>query len=1390
MERSKIKKHIQLCGESDGELFLRTFTIKKVIDTGGSVICYEACHDESGRGILKEFYPDNIFALERRADGQLVYDGSSDDNYEKFKVAEKVYLEPYELLLDVKKNKETQELSTFIPNFEIYHGCDENKNIVGTTYIWTPEPQLETFDKICEDIHKHPNVNPEHKMVLILTAIESLTKCICSLHSASLIHRDIKPSNFGFIKRGDDTLMQTLSMFDINSICSVYNVSEGMATPGYMEPEVEYEKANNLTDIYSIGATLYHAIANSVDDKENNYLYKAENYDSLANIIDESALIKASESNSHPRLRKTLTKILQGCLAEREKRYQNCEELLEDIEEAMYYALPSSVAKKMYSGEKWVLADVEKTLDIVKDKNSSLALKYHLYTKPLYTYSNSEDLNVMLVGFGNYGQKFLDICLQIGQMIGKKLNVTIISEDNVDRDIYLSERPSLSKFFNIDCCDKINDSYGNIVFKNISLNRDNYAKNKEILQDLLCDSYGNDSEAIPQYVFIALGEDQLNLSAAKACKEAIEVCETKAVINFACEGTVSEKLEEDIFPVYVNKNAESSELYPEIERMALNVHLVWEKNLNVEYRAIKADFRKPYNHDSCIGNVLSLKYKLYSVGIDLDKCDFKTAAKMFKQIFADKKQKGIKNELIAIEHRRWVVEKICLGWTTISDLNECATGMTKDEKHKRHICIVKSRADQMLATEFKNGSNYDKWDKAEKSEISKLDELDRLSVELHRMYVKRANIVRKQNLLNGNIIAEIKLLIDDNRKSVVAFQEWYTCLKEIWNGDRNKVKLYKGLKNNFIKSLDGIALENKKSVKEQVKAFEAMFYPILASMEYRDYKQDDVKLIDNIPFILTYSEAFYMVIPYLMGDNSKVFSNVAAATVVNPARIIYLAYFTDSQDVKEFTQSIPYLMEYMRKKHFRAAVDFVIAYSDEISAYVDENFKEKIIKEGKGRIRQIKTMPIYSMGELKGKIVDYLSERRKGKRLFAVEVNKSNLVISEFYDGFDTYKFDQLTMKFQALTNCEELCYINKQCFITVNDMIAFKNSSSESSNQPEFFADYKELWAKYRERETGKNTSLTWKLLCEQLGEYSKKNDIIAAFKKKSRQEKTDEAETLRFILPYKCSAAVKRILDFLKENELIESGSNVNGYTSDSCEVIIKDKCGYSSEYAKLFSNPYALMMTSSIDYYLNTKTHEATVVFDNLIVSGIQITGGRASEIMELLEYFAHNDNRYIINLQNNNGTISFTYATKQIKELLTVGGKLLEIYVYHKIKELNQFDDVVSSFEINMEDTDVVNEFDAILTKGFRSFFIECKATPDIQREYYFKLAELARKYGIHGTAVLIADTQEKPFYDSAQNNDKQRKWGESENIITIYKPEEINNIGHTLLKIVNGKYLSE
>ena len=78
--------------------------------------------------------------------------------------------------------------------------------------------------------------------------------------------------------------------------------------------------------------------------------------------------------------------------------------------------------------------------------------------------------------------------------------------------------------------------------------------------------------------------------------------------------------------------------------------------------------------------------------------------------------------------------------------------------------------------------------------------------------------------------------------------------KDIQNEDQEKACLYDGLRETFLLAAERLEPDTRKYVQNTVEQFNRDFQPIVASMKYQDLKQEDVKLIDNIPFILTYTE--------------------------------------------------------------------------------------------------------------------------------------------------------------------------------------------------------------------------------------------------------------------------------------------------------------------------------------------------------------------------------------------------------------------------------------------------------------------------------------------------------------------------------------------------------
>lgn len=1391
-ERKPLAGTILLCGEGDNGPFQRTFTIVREVGRGASSISCEAFYKGSGRGILKEFYPADgpgrRYALERDANGQLVTEGSLPPARRAFLEAQARYLAPYRTMLEARLSSRGDDvLGTFIPPFELYYGCDRESQIIGSVYIWTPAQELTTFDKVCADIQAHPETEPERKLYRALNAVQTLTDCICALHTMELLHRDIKPSNFGFQVRSGELLTQTMTMFDINSICSVYDPpEEAIGTRGFAAPEVGYERLDNRADIYSIGATLFSAI---IVDREHAGGYRPEDYGRLKELVDTSRLIQASEGNSHPRLRNMLTTILQKCLApEREDRYAACEELRTDLERAIRYLLPARFSGELLPGERLVLvSDVERSLDRNREKNSRLAFQHLLYRWPLYRWSPPEcgELNVLVAGFGSYGQKFLDECLQAGQMWGKELRVTVISGDATDQTLYLQERPALAEFFQINepipkDIPEEDRPYGSIHFETAEFSKGDPEQNRRILEEKLQKS------GSVQYVFIALGEDGLNAAAARDCAAAVEALSLSCFISYVQEDSPAEV--SGAVPVLVNEDASQGALYQDVERMAFNTHLVWEKALNLEPKAVRARFRRTYNHDSCAANVLSIKYKLYGAGIDLEACGPEAAAKAFSVLSMDRKRRDVMNRLTWLEHRRWVTEKLCRGWRPLGTDEASRLGSAKDERTKRHTCICKSRPEPLLSVWTRKPGGREKWNTAGEEELDTLDALDRMSVELHRAYDRRARALKEEDSFLDTALSALQSMAEGDPETLRAFREWQVCVYDIFNQDAGKVKQYQTLRSTLKSALRKLPDRVRAAADKQLESFDGMFRPILAGMEYQDYKQEDVELVQAIPFILTYHTALSLVIPMAVGDNTEVFGNVASAALANPAKLFYLYRLERADEIGPLKEAVSYVSGYLDRKTLKAEVELIITCPNPDRPPWTEALETALKEAGGPRIKAVKRLQAASREEAPQVLRRYLSARRLTRNGF-MEVNDTKLshllAGAGFYQGLRRYQFDPVSQKFHGVVGCEPLLYLRRGQSISAADIAAFRGSSTSTPQQPEFFEDYKKLWKTYCQ------DPLAWKRACSLLAEYAAQHDELAALETNVRFGQVPECRESRYILPLDCRPAADTLIRGLVKLGAIEPESRVQGSFTGACAVLVQDKHSNKAQLDRLFSNPYALMQPDALQVY--RKGGKARVIFDSLRVPRLDIRMYRGySDLFEricgVLQFWSLCG--YAANLSIEDGVVSFTYATRSIKQLMTSAGRILEIYVYHKAKETGLFDDVVSSFELDWAQEDVKNEFDCILTKGFCSLFVECKARPVIEQDYYFKLSCLAKRFGINARAVLIADTQEKEWQDSSAVNRVQRKRGSMLDVITIWKPIEIGNIGNTLLKILNGSYEEE
>ena len=1258
IKRSYLDNTIVLFGESDGKSFQRSFTITRKINEGADGVTYEAYHEKSGKGILKEFYPeDEVLLLERDLSGRLGHNDDIKVSFEQFRKRKEAFLKSYEMLLNIRRKRDDRDLATFIPFFELYYSGINSDHYESTVYIWTPEPELETFDKICDEIHKHPHNRPEHKLVTVLRAIETLTKCICALHSAGIIHRDIKPSNFGFRKRRGEMLTQSISLFDIDSLCSVWTDNyEWRCTPGYTEPEAEFEECTNQTDIYSIGATLFAAIIVTEESEKAGFNYTSSFYEYISGFVADSELIQASEANSNPRLRKILSDILSKCLCPRSIRYSCCEELLEDIQEALFYALPAEVTKRSKAGERWVLSKADSMLDSNTDKNSFLAIQYHLYEHPLYVHltPDRKTLRICIIGFDNYAQKFLDACLQTGQMRSASLEIMIIGAEIEDRTLYLKERPALGQFFSIDG-KMVTDSYGKIIFRDadISCNSNHNADCAFQMWD----------EETPDYVFVSLGRDVLNSRTALLIKKNLLKTGNSCLVNFACEKD-EYNCTSDILPVMVNWSCKKNRLHKEIERMAFNTHLVWEKSINLDYSVIRKEFKRKYNHDSCISSVISLKYKLYELGIDLDKVSLLEAAELFKSIVRSKNQQ-LKTELMWIEHRRWVTEKLLLGWKGMSDLSTCMTGKTKNAHTKEHVCIAKSRPNQLLANLIADSDNANPWRSLSSADLDKLDDLDKMSVVLHRLYENKAREIRRTSPANNSLIAGIRTLAAD-AGAVGVFNEWNSCVRSLWAGDSTKVRLYKGLEQALIDATSGFDYEKRRLLIQELQAFRNFFHPVITSMIPHDWKQEDAAFIDNIPFVLTYSDKTWLTIPFNSGIKaSDRFMNISSAITINPEKIVFVCSGKNEKNLNDVENSFGAIIRLMESKRLRAMIDIVWFYNDKSDLLSIESMFRRC---GCGRVKKVSFVDTNSASEW---AQNYIKStlKRNVNAFSAIEKNSSEqskmLESLGIYGELPWYYNDlgEVHVSEESVSMAFE--YMPRQGFLTVEDMLQLSEGSSITTDVMDYFDDYEQLLAVYYEM------TAEWNELCSLVKKYSMKNDILASFERPDK--KSLGQEILRYIIPSSSVKGTEKIIYTLIKRGFIEADSNISRYTTDAYAVNIHCYADQSRIWEKLLSNVYALGIDEAISLKISEDGSRLNILFDDLQVNNLHIERSRETEIWTLLMRLSRLG--LLIALKKDKSGVSFTFASRQIKSLIMDESKIGEMKIYYSLKNSGKYDDVV-------------------------------------------------------------------------------------------------------------------
>ena len=153
-------------------------------------------------------------------------------------------------------------------------------------------------------------------------------------------------------------------------------------------------------------------------------------------------------------------------------------------------------------------------------------------------------------------------------------------------------------------------------------------------------------------------------------------------------------------------------------------------------------------------------------------------------------------------------------------------------------------------------------------------------------------------------------------------------------------------------------------------------------------------------------------------------------------------------------------------------------------------------------------------------------------------------------------------------------------------------------------------------------------------------------------------------------------------------------------------------------------------------------------------------------------------YLIPEKSDGKLIAFRYSNEDIKSVLTKAGDILEIYTYFTVCEKGWFDEVACGYRFRWEEEKINNELDLVLTKGFQSLIVECKARSKLDQNFYFKLNSLVDMFGIGAHKVLLTTAQ-----TDEGDNKMQQDRGNMMGITTISEIDDIQQIGERLIELL-------
>ena len=264
-----------------GSILENRYVIGGVLGKGGFGITYLAFDMKlSCKVAIKEYYP---FGLVMRNPGSTQISVNNEDTSVTFREGAKKFYDEARLVAQFNGNPNIVNVSDF------FYANDTAYFVMG----YLKGQTLKSY------IQEKGNITPEQAVRLM----QDVTNALIAAHGMNVLHRDISPDNIMLCSNG------TIKLLDFGAAREV--VAEGSQSLSVIlkqgfAPLEQYQKKGKQgpwTDIYSLGATVYHSLTGDTLEDPMSRLEEDEDYQSnkynipenLWNIIHKATQLKSSD---------------------------------------------------------------------------------------------------------------------------------------------------------------------------------------------------------------------------------------------------------------------------------------------------------------------------------------------------------------------------------------------------------------------------------------------------------------------------------------------------------------------------------------------------------------------------------------------------------------------------------------------------------------------------------------------------------------------------------------------------------------------------------------------------------------------------------------------------------------------------------------------------------------------------------------------------------------------------------------------------------------------------------------------------------------------------------------------------------------------------------------